>query len=204
MKMFYLLIAILVLNFLSLHSQSYEMYKLDSKSGEVLFSQPTKIGSKYLITIEGKYNQWSQSTNKGFGVDAVWYNDIPTFGNVALDTYIESLLKDPIWLGDEKTFTIPSIEPILEGFKFGLKQYTGFRLNGEPLDAFPVDAITHRYQVEKVGTGAPFYFQILDSVYNLVNERTEARYDDNVGSLMVTIEEIKDTSAVICGLEVKD
>ena len=204
MKMFYLLVLAIVFCTVPMFSQSYEAYRLESKSGDIIFSQPTKVGKKYIITVEGKYHQWPNSSNKGFGVDAVWYNDIPSYGNPVLDPYLEDMLKNSIWLGDEKVFTVPSIEPILQGFKFGLKQYTGFRLDGETLDAYPVETLTHRYQVEKIGTGAPFYFQILDSVYNLSSEKVEPRYEDNTGFLMVAIEEVADTSGVICGIQVKD
>ena len=81
MKMFYLLVLAIVFSNVPMFSQSYEAYRLESKSGDIIFSQPTKVGKKYIITVEGKYHQWPNSSNKGFGVDAVWYNDIPSYGN---------------------------------------------------------------------------------------------------------------------------
>jgi hypothetical protein len=202
MKMFYTLFVMLTLLVVTGNAQKMQVYKLDSKSGNIIYSQPTNSGSKYRITVEGTYRQWPASDPKGFGVDAVWYNDIPVTGNSALDELIKNYLQIPVWLGDSSTFTIPSIPQVFNGIKLGMRQFTGFRLDGLPFDKFPIDSLNHRYQIEKMGNGGAFYFQILDSVYSLVTETTEPRYDDNIGSLMVTIEELGDTTANICGLEV--
>ena len=178
--------------------------ELDSRNGDVFCSPPTLDGVEYRITVYGVYHQWPQSHDKCFGVDAVWYNDIPIYGNVTIDDIFYDIFKNPIWLGNDSVITIPSVPPIFNGFRIGLKQFTGFRINDMPLDQYDLDLVNHRYQFQMVGDGNPFCFQILDSVYSLTNEKTEPRYDDNSGSLFVDIEEVSDTTINICDMEIID
>ncbi|MGB9702480.1 MAG: hypothetical protein ACPL1A_07120 [Candidatus Kapaibacteriota bacterium] len=73
-------LAILVSS-MSLFAQSTEEYVLDSRNPNPTFSKQTEVGVKYLITVQGKYHQWTVTQPDCFGVDAVWYNDIPSFSN---------------------------------------------------------------------------------------------------------------------------
>jgi hypothetical protein len=63
--------------------------------------------------------------------------------------------------------------------------------------------MAHRYRIEKMGTGKPFEFQIIDSNYNILQERVIPRYEDNCGSLKVRIEKIGDSTGIIdiCKIE---
>jgi hypothetical protein len=193
-------LAILVSS-MSLFAQSTEEYVLDSRNPNPTFSKQTEVGAKYLITVQGKYHQWPVTQSDCFGVDAVWYNDIPSFSNPIGDEIIHQLLKDPLWLGDSTIITLPSTGSI-GSIKIGLRQYTGFRFNDKPLDKYPLDAINHRYQFAAMGNGQPFKFQILDSVFNIQEEMVIPRYDDNNGFLTVTIEKITDTLVKICDAEI--
>lgn len=182
---------------LAIYAQSIEEYILEARNPNPLFTKSTEVGRRYLITVEGRYHQWPNTHPDCFGVDAVWYNDIPTFGNPLGDEIIYQLLKQPIWLGDSSIITLPST-----GFngtiKIGLRQYTGFRFNDKPLDKYPLDRVNHRYQFEALGNGEPFKFQILDSVLSLQEEKVISRYEDNQGFLRITIEKLSDTLVKIC------
>ncbi|GBD07728.1 hypothetical protein HRbin21_01560 [bacterium HR21] len=174
---------------------------LESRSGAPVFSPPTEAGKRYRITVEGTYRMWSRGT--GFGVDAVWYNDIPQFGVPSVDDAFRTLFREPIWVGDTTEYSFPSIPGVFSGFAFSMRKYVGFRFNDQPLPALPLDTLNHRYQIEAAGTGAPFKFQILDSVYSIPDEAVVPRYNDNRGQLRVTIEEIPSVDLTVCDVKVR-
>jgi Mg-chelatase subunit ChlD len=174
--------------------------------GVPVYSQPTDTGKKYLITIEGTYTMWPQFTDC-HGVDAVYVYDVPQeeidqfrwppqkikVGNLEIP-FVEL----PHWVGDDKAWDFPPPQIGFPKFRLNFRKYTGFRIDDEPLPMFPFNPQTHRYQIEKVGTGQPFKFQILDSNYNILLETIVPRYEDNCGELKITIEEVTKTDIQIC------
>ncbi len=174
---------------------------LESRSGAPVYSPPTEQGKRYRIIVEGTYRMWSRST--GFGVDAVWYHDIPQFGIPSIDSGFAQLFRQPLWVGDTTEYSFPSIPGVFRGFAFSLRRYVGFRLNDQPLPPLPLDSVNHRYEIELPGTGQPFKLQILDSVYSIPDEAVQPRYDDNRGQLRVTIEEIPPVDISVCNIKVR-
>lgn len=177
---------------------------LDARSADVVQCPPTRADARYRITVQGTYSQWPQFTDC-HGVDAVWVYDVPqeeidAFRWPPKQVLGRPFVEIPHWVGDSTSYKIPPIglDPL---FEISFRKYLGFRINGEPLPAMPLDRVFHRYQHVRAGTGAPFTFQILDSTYNVVQGAVIPRHEDNCGSLTVTIEEIIDRDINICNAE---
>lgn len=187
--------------------------KLDSKSPDVKFTSVTQKGKKYLITVSGTYSQWPQ--HNGYGVDAAYVYDVPQEEINALrwppkeitipiiGTKVK-ILDIPHWVGDPTDYPAKDLIQYIPGLqvRINFRGYLGFRINGLPLDPAPkFDTVTHRYQVEMIGDGNPFKFQILDSTYSIPQEKVIGRYEDNSGSLNVLVEEEKTNDLNICSLD---
>ncbi len=179
---------------------------LDARSGAVIESPLTRIDARYRITVQGTYSQWSQFRDC-HGVDAVWVYDVPQEEVDALRWPPETILGQtfveiPHWVGDSTSYAFPpagmGMRPL---FEISFRKYLGFRVNGEPLAARPLEKTLHRYQQERAGTGERFRFQILDSTYNVSLGKVIPRYEDNCGELVVTIEEIVEKDINICDIK---
>jgi len=207
MKKFTGLCFIIFLLFdLYLFSQTIEKIIVKS-DGKVYQSKPTKEKFLYRITVEGTYSMWPQFPDC-HGVDGIYVYDVPQEEIDAmrwppksfklLDVEIP-FVEIPHWLGDEKLWSFPPKEIFTPLFELSFRKYTGFRIDNEPMPNSGLNMATHRYQIEKVGTGSPFNFQILDSTYNIIQERVIPRYEDNCGELTITIEEINNENDInIC------
>lgn len=178
---------------------------LKANSGQVIVTPKTDSLKKYRITVQGTYSQWT-----GFkdchGVDAVWVYDVPqeeidNFRFPPKTVLGQPFVEIPHWVGDQTSYEFPpkqlGLEPLLS---LSFRKYLGFRVNDEPFPAFPLDMKTHRYQIERSGTGEGFRLKVLDSTYNLVLNRATPRYEDNCGELTVLIEEIIDDDINICSV----
>ncbi len=169
-----------------------------NSDGSISESPVTKEGVKYIITITGTYSMWPQFEDC-HGADAGYVYDVPQeeIDNLRWPPeYIEvggfkiELVKLPHWVGDPKVWSIPPEEISTPMFKMSFRDYKGFRIDGEPIPNTGFQELTHRYQIEKIGTGNPFIFQILDSNRSIIEERTVPRYEDNCGFLTIDIEEV--------------
>ncbi len=180
--------------------------RLDATSGIAISSPPTRPTATYRITVEGTYSQWPQFTDC-HGVDAAWVYDVPQEEIDAFRWPPKRILTSPFveiphWVGDSTVWAFPpkslGLTPL---FEISFRKNLGFRVNGEPLPAQPLNRSIHRYQIEKAGTGSAFVFQILDSTFNIAQQRTVARYEDNCGGLKVTVEEILPEDINLCNVE---
>ena len=194
-----LLLSVLVFFLLSVSSYGQVTEKLDLISdGNIFLSQPTKANDLYRITVEGTYSMWPQYADC-HGVDGLYVYDVP---QEEIDAFrwppksfkianIEvPFVEIPHWVGDEKLYSFPPKEILTPLFDLSFRKYLGFRIDDEPLPNVGLNTATHRYQIEKVGNGQPFKFQILDSTFNIIQEKVIPRYEDNCGKLIVTIEEV--------------
>ncbi len=193
---------------LKLYTQKIETLTIPP-DGSIIKSQITDTNATYTITIEGTYSMWPQFTDC-HGVDAAYVYDVPqeeidnfrwppqkiTVGNLVIP-FVEL----PHWVGDDKVWRFPPAQIGMPIFELSFRKYTGFRIDGEPLPNTGFQPLTHRYQIEKRGTGKPFEFQILDSNYNILKETVIPRYEDNCGSLKVTIEKIEEEGLKICDIK---
>ncbi len=178
---------------------------LKANSGQTILSPKTDTSKKYRITVQGTYSQWTGFSDC-HGVDAVWVYDVPqeeidNFRFPPKTILGQPFVEIPHWVGDQTSYEFPpkqlGLEPLLS---LSFRKYLGFRVDDEPLSAFPLDMKTHRYQIERAGTGEEFRLKILDSTYNLVLKRATPRYEDNCGELTVVIEEIIDDDINICSV----
>lgn len=180
--------------------------KVNSASGTSVSTPPTVAGKQYRITVQGTYSQWTGFTDC-HGVDAVWVYDVPaeeisSFRFPPPKVLGQPFVEIPHWTGDSTAYSFPpkqlGLTPL---FTLTFRKYLGFRVDGEPLPPFPLDRASHRYQIEKKGTGGPLTFRILDSTYSIIQERALPRYEDNCGELTVTVEEIRTDDVNICAVE---
>lgn len=174
--------------------------KLQS-DGTIHSSSSTDPNKIYIITVEGTYSMWPQFEDCR-GVDAAYIYEVPKEEIDNLRWPPEKIIifgqeieifKLPKWVGDPKEWKIPPEEISTPLFKMSLREFKGFRIDGEPLPNTGFQPLTHRYTIEKRGTGSPFNFQILDSNRSIIEERNIGRYEDNCGELTVLITE-KDNS----------
>lgn len=220
MKMFFripstsfLMLLFVLLSYSTALAQFPVSIKLDAKSPSQKFTASTQKGLKYRITVSGTYSQWPQY--KGQGVDAAYVYSVPQEEINALrwppkeiivpiiGTKIK-VLDIPHWVGDPTQYPPQNLLDLIPGLqvKIVFRQYLGFRVNGLPIDPAPVfDSVTHRYQIEMIGDGNPFMFQILDSTFNIAQEKVIGRYEDNSGELNVLVEALKTNDINICSLD---
>lgn len=168
---------------------------LDSKSELIKYTESTKPNAMYKIKVYGEYSQWSLSEPKGKGNDAVWFFDLPKYGNIIVDNFVKNLITKPLWFGDTTIYNIPIVNQ-----KFSMIDYVGFRVNDRPLPMSDIDTVHHEYFLELKGNGSPISFQIWDYVQNTNTNSREARYEDNEGKLFVEVEEILDYKPDNCGI----
>lgn len=198
MSKFSLFLLILLVLTHGIMAQKVQNLEIPS-DGRIVLSEPTDINKTYIITVQGTYSMWPrEGTNKCYGVDAAYVYDVPKAEmdnwRWPPDTIVVFGVKIPFfvlpkWVGDPEVFEVPPRQIAVPEFSLSLREYTGFRINGEPLPNLGINRINHTYTIEKQGTGEPFKFQILDSNYNILLEKIVARYEDNCGSLKVKIEE---------------
>lgn len=196
--------VLVVLGCTQLAAQFPVTLTLQARDAQVVQSPPTRPDARYRITVEGTYSQWPQFSDC-HGVDAIWVYDVPqeeidAFRWPPKQVFGRPFVEIPHWVGDSTTYRFPPIgtTPL---FEISFRKYLGFRINGEPLPAMPLDNVFHRYQHVRAGTGAAFSFQILDSTYNVAQGAVIPRHEDNCGSLTVTIEEIIDRDINICSVQ---
>ncbi|MBK6291718.1 MAG: VWA domain-containing protein [Ignavibacteria bacterium] len=179
---------------------------LDARSADPVVTPPTRSDARYRITVSGTYSQWPQFADC-HGVDAVWVYDVPQEEIDAFRWPPKQILGQPFveiphWVGDSTNYSFPpkgfGIEPL---FEISFRKYLGFRVNGEPFPALPLDPILHRYQQTRAGTGEPFSFRIVDSTLVLQAGTPVARHEDNCGSLTVVVEEILPKEINICDVQ---
>ncbi|MCX6148676.1 MAG: VWA domain-containing protein [Candidatus Kapabacteria bacterium] len=186
--------------------------KLLANSPSIISTPTTKKDARYKIIVEGTYSMWPQYSDC-HGVDAVYVYDVP---QVEIDAYrwpddtlnIPFVGKIPFytlphWVGDDKNFQVPPKElglPLIK--EMSMSKNVGFRIDNAALPNSGINHVNHRYEIEKIGTGSPFEFQILDSAYNVLSEKTLARYEDNCGFLNITVTEIiEGTDITICDIK---
>ncbi len=194
-KLIYL--ASIVLISMSAFSQFPANLKVNS-DGTISNSPTTVEGKRYRITVEGTYSMWPQFTDCR-GVDAAYVYEVP---QEEIDAYrwppqvIQlgpvsiPFVEIPHWVGDSKVWQFPPKEIATPLFEMSFRDHKGFRIDKEPLPNTGLNMAAHRYQIEKMGTGRPFEFQILDSNYNILLEKMLPRYEDNCGQLTVKIEDL--------------
>lgn len=181
MKRSFFSIFVLFLLSFSLYGQTVEKV-IVKPDGKIYQSAPTIAGHPYRITVEGTYSMWSEYTDST-GVDAVYIYDVPEAQRKAGTWPEYSTFSVPRWVGDTTFWKAP-------GYQVKLSDFTGFRIDKEPLPNLGIANSTHTYKIDKGGTGNPFSFQILDSVLNPLTHKMEPKYGgDNCGKLMVTIED---------------
>ena len=210
-----LMFILIMCFFQSIQLLSQETIIVSATNGNIHFTSDTEDGVEYLITVEGTYSMWPQF-NAGneygcTGVDAAyiykapkeeiddlrWPPDsinVPLIGKIAI-------LPLPNWVGDDRIYELPPRQIATPLLSISFREYTGFRIDGEPLPNSGYNTLIHRYQITKTGNGKPFSFQILDSTYDVIKEKVLARYEDNCGELRITIRKVKDEDVTICGLE---
>jgi hypothetical protein len=178
---------------------------LDARNPLVVASPPTRPGFTYRITVSGTYSQWPQFADC-HGVDAVWVYDVPqeeidAFRWPPKEIMGRPFVAIPHWVGDTTKYGFPPVQLGLPPlFQLSFRDNLGFRVDNEPLPAFPIDRTLHRYQITKSGTGKPFSFWINDSTLVLRTNEVVPRYEDNCGSLTVVVEEIPQTDLNICDI----
>jgi hypothetical protein len=200
--------SIIIIFFYIIYSTAYSQFpaKLDvNSSGEIVSSPTTTTGQKYRITVTGTYSMWPLFSDC-HGVDAAYVYDVP---QEEIDTYKWPpkeifgfpFVEIPHWVGDNKLWSFPPKEFGTPLFALSFRKYKGFRIDEEPLPNSGINMITHRYQTEKMGTGLPFQFQILDSNYDIKQAMVIPRFEDNCGALNVLVEAIADTDINICDIK---
>lgn len=181
----------------------------------------------YTVTISGTYS-FTGSTNQvkgdAWGIYSVSKDILPTVW--PFNTFVNANLTYPIYVlplsySDTNTYptnqqmnTIPNLRKNVRTRISPLK-HLGFRMDGQPIN--PRYAVSfeagNSYTFQVQGTGKPFSFNILDSIESVTLERIIPGYSDNVGSLVVTIEdkivqfcdkpmEVKDKDSVLVALDI--
>jgi hypothetical protein len=207
----YLLIAIISCS--DLNSQNFPFKVILNANSPTIISSPvTKNNSRYKIIVEGTYSMWPQYTNC-HGVDASYVYDVPQ-AEIDAFRWPDDTLNIPFvgkfpfyilphWVGDNKNFQVPPRElglPLVT--EISMSKNVGFRIDNSALPNTGINLVNHRYEIEKIGTGKSFEFQILDSAYNVISEKTLARYEDNCGFLNITVTEItEETDITICDIK---
>ncbi len=168
------------------YAQFPQTLRLEARNPGITTSATTRSGVRYTITVAGTYSVWSSYT--GVGVDGAYYYDIPelefTLGRVPRPDAGGYTL--PLWVGD--TNRIPRTTVLPSNLLWQLSRQSGLRINGSPLANTGRSPIA-RYQTTIVGNGRGIQLQILDSTFNLAQNRMVDRSEDNSGALTVVIEE---------------
>jgi hypothetical protein len=200
----FILVAMIIAGFDVAYGQFPVSLTLKS-DGSITQSPVTATATRYRITVEGTYSMWPQFTDC-HGVDAAYVYEVP---KEEIDNWrwppeqidlgggvVLKFVALPHWVGDDKLWAFPETGTPL--FALSFRKYKGFRIDSEPLPNTGLNMVTHRYQVEKMGTGRPFTFSILDSNYNIAQQAAVPRYEDNCGSLKITVEAIVEKDLNIC------
>ena len=194
MKTYFLYISLLFLLTIDIQSELFFKDSIDARSNIQLISPYTRSNATYIVKVWGEYSQWNLSDPKGIGNDAVWYNDIPKYGNPIVDNIVKSIFTEPLWYGDSTIYEIPIVNQ-----KFSMIDYVGFRFNGKPLPEMEQDTLNHTYQIELNGSGESLTFEIWDYVLNTNNNSREPRYEDNEGMLYIEVYEYINKIPKNCG-----
>lgn len=187
-----LLLLFTQMSYASFYSDSLQVNKEYSIQSNV-----TRKDATYIITVSGEYSQWGSSIIKGKGNDAVWYNEVPSYGIPILDNLLKDMFVEPIWFGDTTVYSIPIVNE-----QFSMIDYLGFRFNGNPLPHLDIDTISHTYQIEIKGTGEPLKFELWDYAYDTETNKRKAKYSDNQGILYINVEEIIKNDNTNCGYQI--
>lgn len=180
-------------------------------NGQIFQSPNTKVGAKYSIIVEGTFSIWPQFTDcRGF--DGAYVYEAPKEEIDGLrwpPEYIDVLgikieiFKLPKWVGDTTLYQFPPpniSKPVIE---LSLEKQKGFRINGKSLPNTGYNP-QHKYEIELIGDGNPFVFQILDSNFNIFDGKTIPRYDDNCGFLTVYVSKHLENDSVLVSEICKD
>jgi Mg-chelatase subunit ChlD len=180
------LVALLLATLDTCYAQFPQTLRLEARNPGITTSATTRSGVRYTMTVAGTYSVWSSYT--GVGVDGAYYYDIPelefTLGRVPRPS--AGGYTFPVWVGD--TNFIPRTTLPLQNFLWQLSRQSGLRINGQPLANTGRSPIA-RYQTTINGNGRGIELQILDSTFNLAQNRMVDRSEDNSGGLTITIEE---------------
>lgn len=170
----------------ALYAQFLQTLRIEARNPSMVTSATTRVGVRYTITVAGTYSVWS--AYNGYGVDGAYYYDIPeiefVLGRVPRPNVGGYTL--PVWVGD--TNRIPRTTLPVINFLWQLSRQSGLRINGQPLANTGRSPIA-RYQTTVIGNGRGIELQILDSTFNLAQNRMVDRSEDNSGGLTISIEE---------------
>lgn len=166
--------------------------------GSTVSSPTTQLNKRYRITVDGTYSMWPQFPDC-HGVDAAYVWDVPQEEIDKFSWPPVILVPLPHWVGDNTVWAFPPFGTPL--FELSFRKYKGFRIDNEPLPNSGFNMLNHRYQTEKMGTGLPFDFQLLDSNYDIKQKLVIPRYEDNCGSLRVIVEAVPETDLNICNIQ---
>ncbi len=189
-----LALLIMAITGIELPAQFPVNISINSK-GTLSATPSTKTNAVYRITVEGTYSMWPQYSDC-HGVDGAYVYDVPqeeidNFRWPPEKIFGIPFVELPHWVGDPQSYSFPPKElgftPL---FEMSFIKNTGLRIDGIPLPNTGFDKTSHKYTIEMPGTGKPFVFQILDSNFNISQQKTLPRYDDNCGFLLATVEEI--------------
>ncbi len=202
------LLLLVILGGVELHADFPQLLKIKANSGSSIASEELRSGKRYRITLKGEFSIWPEQL--GNGIDAGYVYDAP-ISRIAnnqwpAEEYVDTLSGDtypgyklPMWVGDTMSFPYDSFPLfVFPDYKFNLKKWTGFRLNGEPIAKTAYDPINHQYQFERAGDGTSLTFAIIDSVYTNADSLLKGDYDNNSGEIEVLIEEIIPYFVNIC------
>ncbi len=193
MKRYFFSILVLLLVSVSLYGQIVDTILTVKPDGTIYQTKPTEDGHTYRITVEGTYSMWPEFTDC-HGVDAVYIYDVPETLRKSGKWPEFSTFSNPHWVGDDSLWKAPKYE-------VNLRNYTGFRIDDEPLKKSEILLSTNRYVLEKAGTGKPFTFTILDFILNPLTQKMVTDYIGNCGKLIVTIQEIITGDPVLCDIK---
>lgn len=200
-KKFAIALFFIAISIAYLNAQFPQQITLEANNPNVYQSNPTIAGKQYIITIEGTYSMWE--SYDGHGVDAAYLYDVPQeeIDNLRWPPkkiFGQTLYELPMWFGTDNEippFDIPGLN-----IKIVSRDHIGLRINGNWLPNTGFESASHTYQLRMIGNGDPIDFQILDSSFSISQLKVTPMYDDNSGSLKVTIEEEPDLN--ICEFEI--
>ena len=205
---YFLLVLLIILSFaLTLQAQDTNNRQILIYNGKSFDEWGIKLFSnyKYKITFKGCYSNWRES--KGFGIDAMYFNDIPLYNNSSTkQSIVDNMFNTPLPLNYNHDFSPIYIPPDTNfPYMLNLYKHSGLRINDIPLSSFTKFAkltenqLLHYYQYYIVGDDKFYYFKFIDSLINLSNNRTIGIYEDNKGgNLQIVIQKERDNPIDTC------
>ena len=207
-------LLMVILSSVELHATFTQSLTIKANSGKPVVSEKLLIGKKYRITFTGEFSIWPEQI--GNGIDAAFVYGVPQSRIDNRDwpaaEYIDTVSGDtiagfklPMWVGSTKVFPnesvllLPGLFDKLPNQLFNLSNWTGFRMNGNPIsNDTSFDPINHQYQIEVSGQDKELTFAIIDSVYSFADSILKEDYANNSGEVNVLIEEVIPYFVNIC------